>query len=220
MPIRGEYKEVATSDLSPNPWNPNAQSDFMFEKQQASVREMSFLDPILVRQVEGKLQIIDGEHRWKAASKLGEKKVSVIDLGEVSDHEAKQLTILLNELRGKPERNALAQLITELTTGDGGDLAKLVLPYTQAEFEAFAEMAEFDWSSLDASDPGRDGAETGAEGEGEGKVTLTFELPQSAAQSVQAVLQSTGQKDPADQLLALALAWEANPAEPQPDPES
>lgn len=185
--IRGKYREVSTTELAPNPWNPNKQSDFMFERQQESLRQMSFLDPILVRSSGGRLEIIDGEHRWRAAQEVGQDVVSVIDLGEVPDHEAKQLTILLNELRGKPERTALAALINELLEGEGADLARAVLPYTEAEMTAFAEMTSFDWSTLDDGAP--PGDQDGAEGAEGGKVTFTVSLPQEGAQTLRTALE-------------------------------
>lgn len=65
---------VALNTIEPNPWNPNVQSEFIFEKTVASILEHGFVDPIKVRSIgEHHYEIIDGEHRWKVAKHILER---------------------------------------------------------------------------------------------------------------------------------------------------
>lgn len=48
--LAGVEKVVPINAIRPNPWNPNVMSEFMFEKERASIREFGFIDPILVRE--------------------------------------------------------------------------------------------------------------------------------------------------------------------------
>jgi len=57
----------------------------MYAKAIASIREFGFVDPITVRTVDGRYQIIDGEHRWRAAKDEGITTVPIVDLGEQFD---------------------------------------------------------------------------------------------------------------------------------------
>jgi len=117
--LSGEYKVVPIDNLRPNDWNPNAQSSFIFKKEKKSIQQFGFVDPVTVRKVGKKSwEIIDGEHRWKAASELGFDNIPIIDLGEMSDNDAKALTLLLNELRGEADPLALAGIVVELIDAD------------------------------------------------------------------------------------------------------
>ena len=208
MGIRGEYMVVSVGELQPNDYNPNQQSEFMFERQQKSIQQMNFLDPCLVRTGNeegdfGHYQILDGEHRWRAAQKVGESEVSVINLGTVPDIEAKKLTILLNDLRGENERTRMAALINELVehAADDVDQLKETLPFTEAEFNAFAEMTIFDWSTLDDANPDT------TPSEGPTLIDLSFKVPAAVAEDLRRAMKAAAPKDDAQALQRLALAF-------------
>jgi len=62
---------VPIDSIEPNEWNPNQQTDFMYGKTIISILEKGFVDSVKVREVgEGKYELVDGEHRWKAAGEL------------------------------------------------------------------------------------------------------------------------------------------------------
>lgn len=148
--VVGEEKVVPAETLRPNPWNPNVMSDFMFERERASIREFGFLDSILVRTLEdGSREIIDGEHRWKAAVLEGCVDVKVNDLGPLSDAKAKQLTIILNETRGDPDKLKLAALVKSIVEAD--EAAINVLPFEEDEIKRMIEIGDYDWSKLEGA---------------------------------------------------------------------
>lgn len=65
-----EYVEI--DSLHPNPWNSNQVGPEMEARLAASLGELDFYKPILVRQLsDGRLQILGGEHRWRSAKGLG-----------------------------------------------------------------------------------------------------------------------------------------------------
>lgn len=140
--------------IDPNPWNPNKMDDEMLRKEIASIEEFGFVDPMTVRRVGHRYQIIDGEHRWIAAGRINYGALPCIVL-DVTDEVAEQLTIVLNDLRGKPNEEKLAALVRDLSTRRSMlDLEK-VLPYKR---ERLAEMiaerkADFDWDALKRPKP-------------------------------------------------------------------
>lgn len=144
-----EIIPVETELLFPNPWNPNVMSEEDLAKEEVSIRTFGFVDPMTVRRVESGYQIIDGEHRWKVAKRIGLTHVPCVVL-DVDDEAAEQLTIVLNDLRGKPNEEKLAALVKDLAARRSMlDLEK-VLPYKR---ERLAEMiagrkADFDWEAL------------------------------------------------------------------------
>lgn len=124
----------------------------MFEKEQASIAEFGFLDPITVRSgresgpLFKKKQIIDGEHRWKGGKALGMTEVPIVDLGRLSDARAKTLTELLNKLRGENDPMRWAAMVQEINLQEP-ELVQF-LPYQEVELQALLRSSEVDWEQL------------------------------------------------------------------------
>jgi len=136
--------EVEIKLVEPNPWNPNLQTDFIFRKEIESIKKFGLLGSILVREVAGIYQILDGEHRWKACKELGYTKIQVETLGEIPDQEAKTLTVLLNNLRGKDDIEKRAEILKQLSDGQLS-----LLPFTEEEINNEKALFEFDFSQYD-----------------------------------------------------------------------
>lgn len=116
--------------VKPNPWNPNRQSEHDFELLCRSIEEDGMTGPIVcVRLTEedfevdkvrdagylavGDIMIVDGEHRWRAASKVGydEIPVSVTPMG-VS--QAMIATLRHNRARGSEDIDLVADVFRDL----------------------------------------------------------------------------------------------------------
>lgn len=189
---------VALADLVPNPWNPNEMDPDDYEKARASIRRFGFIDPITVRRQGVAYQIIDGEHRWKAAKDEGLDEVlaTVID---VDDADAEQLTFILNELRGKPNPQKLAALVRDLASKRSmGDL-EAVLPLRRQQLAAMvAERREsIDWDSLQQKPEAAEKKERWVE--------RVFRLPKSAADVVDEALLKVKEDGVGDDWKALEL---------------
>lgn len=138
--IKGTYKIVGVNELKPNPWNPNAMTKEVMDAEKKSIQTFGFVDPITVRELKGHYEIIDGEHRFKAARELKVERVPVINLGTITDAKAKQLTIVLNETRGKAKPKELAELIAELNKGGVSfDDLSGITPFTATDLKVMVE---------------------------------------------------------------------------------
>lgn len=149
-PLVGEDKVVSLTEVKPNPWNYNEQSDFMFEKLKLSIKKFGFIDSITVRSSNengplGHYEIIGGEHRHKAANELHINKVPIKDVGMMTDADLQQLMIVLNETKGRPNNDQLATIIADL---DKAGIALDVLPYDKTELESLINMGEFNWDEM------------------------------------------------------------------------
>jgi hypothetical protein len=133
---------VPVEKIRENPWNPNEQSPFMYQKQVNSMREFGQVGEILVRELEdGSYQIIDGEHRWRAARDLGFKELAVNNLGKVSDDTAKLLTEVLNELHGDRNPLKMSKVLNDLRLEPDWERIQVVLPFTHTEVETMLALA-------------------------------------------------------------------------------
>lgn len=149
MELKIEYGNIDA--FVPNPWNPNVQSDFIRERTQRSIDKFGFVDPLTVRetQEDNVFEILDGQHRWEEAKKLGIETLPYVNLGKVSDTIAKQLTIVLNETRGEFDTIKLSELLADLQSDIDYDELLNNLPYTKEELDSLLELPDFDWDSFD-----------------------------------------------------------------------
>jgi hypothetical protein len=144
---RLEVISVPIGFLKPNPWNPNVQDSFIFEKEKESIRRFGFVVPITVREMGDSWEIIDGEHRWKAAKELGYLSIPVIVI-DVTEEEAKQLTIVLNETRGEANPEKLKALLADLTGSVPMAELMTVLPFSPEKMDSI--LGNFDWDGAEA----------------------------------------------------------------------
>lgn len=107
-----EVKIIETDSLKPNQYNPNEMSEKQFQYLIDDFKENGFVgQPIIVNE---KLEIIDGEHRWRAAKFLGFEKVPIVQFFPKDEEHQKMLTIGWNTKRGELNPTKLAQLIVDL----------------------------------------------------------------------------------------------------------
>lgn len=67
-----ELRMIAVENITRNPWQPRKDFDAESLGELAnSIREHGLLQPILVREFGGSMQLIAGERRWRAAQKAG-----------------------------------------------------------------------------------------------------------------------------------------------------
>jgi len=141
--------------IEPNPWNPNAMDEAMFEKELASIRKFGFVDPLTVREMHHPMglddwyEIIDGEHRWRAAKELGLTELPCWNLGVIDDDDARELTIVLNETRGQSDRERLRTLLDDLISRRGEGPIREIMPFDRARFDEIIGKMHVDWTALE-----------------------------------------------------------------------
>lgn len=194
--------------LEPNPWNPNVVEADMFAKVVASLHAFGFVDPITVRAIDERLQIIDGEHRWRAGQNhsdrcepgldrhVGLTLVPVFYLGALTDSIAQQLTIVLNETRGQADPDKLGQLLTSLMAKETKESLLSTLPFTREAFDRLTGLPALTWENLDVPRPQLSGERPSA------WVERTYRMPKEAALVI-------------DEALARARARTDNPELPE-----
>jgi ParB family chromosome partitioning protein len=110
-------QRVELSEIVPSPLQPRKsfRSD-QLEELTESIREHGIIQPLIVRKVDGKCEIIAGERRWRAASRLGLKEAPVI-VRQASDRDVLELALIENlqreDLNPIEEANAYRRLADE-----------------------------------------------------------------------------------------------------------
>ncbi len=125
----------------------------MFRKLVESMRQFGYVQPIIVRELApDRYEIINGEHRWRAARELNMPEIAVMNLGVIADSRAKQLVVILNELGGTPDQVRLSDLLRDINIEvSTADLLK-VLPFTEKELSLYTETIDFSFANLSTKD--------------------------------------------------------------------
>ena len=145
-----DIKKVPITDVFPNKWNPNKESDFIFKKLVESVKKIGFVVPVLVREIPTEntpaFEIIDGEHKWTAARELGYTEILIANMGVVDELKAKALTISMNNIKGDDDPLKLAEILKQIKAGQQGLFG--FLPYEEKEMEETMKLLDFDFSQF------------------------------------------------------------------------
>jgi len=111
-----DQKVVAMDDLAANDYNPNRMPDVEMGLLKDCISRYGFIFPIVVNwdRKLGKYRIIDGYHRYEALKRLGAERVSVVEM-DLPYHDAVQLTVLMNRIKGMHQVELMSDLIVKLT---------------------------------------------------------------------------------------------------------
>lgn len=91
-----EIMEISVEDIIPNRFQPRLTFDTEALNELAnSIREHGIIQPLVVRRLQDKYEIIAGERRYKAASLIGMKKVPCIVMN-LNDNESAEVAVIEN----------------------------------------------------------------------------------------------------------------------------
>jgi ParB family transcriptional regulator, chromosome partitioning protein len=89
-------RDVALDMVVPSPLQPRTQFiDSPLDDLMESIRQHGIIQPLIVRLVNGKLELIAGERRWRASKKLGLATVPVIER-EATDRDVLEMALIEN----------------------------------------------------------------------------------------------------------------------------
>lgn len=114
-----EVKIVPMSMLQPNAYNPNrfsgGKSGQMMALLKQSLRTYGLLFPLITSWDEDKqkYRIIDGYHRYEALKQLEVEEVAILDM-RLAYHDAVQLTVLMNRIKGFHQVELMSDLVMKL----------------------------------------------------------------------------------------------------------
>jgi ParB family transcriptional regulator, chromosome partitioning protein len=89
-------QEIDIDLIEPSPYQPRTRfREEALDELARSIQASGIIQPIVVRRIANRFQLIAGERRWRAAQRAGLKKVSAI-VREVSDELALEMTLVEN----------------------------------------------------------------------------------------------------------------------------
>jgi ParB family chromosome partitioning protein len=92
----GSLRELPTSSVKPNPFQPRTRMDEgPLDELVASMQSSGLLQPVVVRPRDGGYELIAGERRWRAATRLGWSKIPAV-VKDVDDQTLLTLALVEN----------------------------------------------------------------------------------------------------------------------------
>ena len=89
-------REVAIAKVRPSPLQPRLHFvEGELDELMESIRHHGIIQPLIVRPVDGELELIAGERRWRASKKIGLKTVPIIER-EATDREVLEMALIEN----------------------------------------------------------------------------------------------------------------------------
>lgn len=172
-------QSVGVAEMDPHPEQPrrhfdeNALSDLA-----ASIAAKGVLQPIVVRPMAGRYQIVAGERRWRAAQRAGLTQVPVI-VRQFNDGETLEVALLENiqrqDLNAIEEAEGYRRLI-----GDYGHSAEALGRLVHKSRSHVANLLRL----LDLPEPVRDAVATGEISMGHARAIATADDPESLSRDV------------------------------------
>lgn len=110
-----EVEIVPMDMLIANEYNPNRMPDVEMNLLKDCILKYGFLFPILTwwdKRAE-KYRIIDGYHRYEVLKRIGAEDVAILNL-DLSYHDAVQLTVLMNRIKGLHQVELMSDLVVKL----------------------------------------------------------------------------------------------------------
>jgi len=198
MNIWHEKLDVAL--IEPHPDNANEQVEHVFNTLTANIRSRGMLSTPLVRVVaytgKGKnrkpsrYQCVDGHHRIEAYKAAGHTDPLLCIVTDMTDKEAAEHLMSMNNLSGEPNPKKLGALIDKMLNELGSTAVEIAqhTAYSPSEIDAFLAEAADAADAFTGLDVG--GGPSPAEGEGEEDVEQwTFYVEENQGQVIHRALE-------------------------------
>lgn len=142
-----EYKNVPIEKIRKNTWNSNQVSPSNEQKIRNSIKRNGIFKPIIVRTIPGEsgYEIVGGEHRWEQAFELGYQEVPIVNLGDISLSQAKEIGVIDNARYGVDDTLSLAEILKDIDADNLQDF----LPYGETDLDAIFSASDIELDDLE-----------------------------------------------------------------------
>lgn len=130
--------------------NPNRMEEDKYVLLVAGIRRFGFLQPILVRSVDGYgWEIVDGHHRLRACLEIGLPDMPCVDCTGKTDEEIKALMVSMNRNRGELDLGIVAGGLLDLSNTGWSTEELTVTGFTLSEVEDLLASTKIDADVMD-----------------------------------------------------------------------
>ena len=147
---RTQLANIDIKDLHKAEWNYKTDgTEEQIEKLINSINQDKSVGVLAVRETEDGFEVIDGNHRFEAVSRMGWEEVPCENFGSITKATAITIARRRNHKWFDDDVLAYAEIFNEsvLAEYDIGELEKF-MPDTKEEMESLSKMLDFDWDEF------------------------------------------------------------------------
>lgn len=113
--VANNTKVVKLTELYANEYNPNRMPDTEMGLLKESILKFGFIFPLVATwdDEKQKYRIIDGYHRYEVLKRIGATEATIVDMN-IPYHDAVQLTVLMNRIKGLHQVELMSDLVLKL----------------------------------------------------------------------------------------------------------
>lgn len=182
-----QHKTVEVDLLRPNPWNSNIVSPENEVKLDAAISRLGMFKPIICREMGKGFEILGGQHRWESCKRLGYTEVPIVNLGKLSDNQAKEIGLADNGRWGEDDASLLSDLLNSMDI-DPSELIEF-LPLDIGQIDSMFKATEVDLDSLNIDDDGETLDLTKSDTVGATHQIMRFKVPIEDAERISATIE-------------------------------
>ena len=147
---RTQLANIDIKDLHKAEWNYKTDgTEEQIEKLINSINQDKSVGVLAVRETEDGFEVIDGNHRFEAVTRMGWEEVPCENFGSITKATAITIARRRNHKWFEDDILAYAEIFNEsvLAEYDIGELEKF-MPDTKEEMESLSKMLDFDWDEF------------------------------------------------------------------------
>jgi len=156
MKINTNNLKVNIDLLQPNKYNPkldvddNEHNSIEFAKIKESLRIAGQIQPVIVRELSnGKYEIINGFHRYKAMKEMESQAIEIKNLGKIDFDTAVAIALQTEDIKIPIDNIELAMLLDKIVDDKKTlEYWEGLLPYDKEFIESEIGLVNFDFESL------------------------------------------------------------------------
>jgi len=144
-----KMRKVPLEKIKPSPFNPRVDlkpGDKAYEDLKRSIQEFDCVEPLVWNEKSG--NVVGGHQRLKILQERGDKETDVVVVS-LEEREEKLLNLALNKIQGDWDFTRLADVLTDLDTGEG---SLELSGFDASELEAIATWTPESLPNLDNVD--------------------------------------------------------------------
>jgi len=151
MGMKNQLAEINIQDLIKAEWNYKSDgTDEQIEKLCNSIKKDASVGVIAVRELNGKFEVIDGNHRLEAVKRLEWEKVPCENFGQISKAQAITIARRRNSQWFSDDAVKYAEIFKNVVLEEYSiDELTQFMPETKQELENISKLTDFDWSNYD-----------------------------------------------------------------------
>ena len=137
--IQNRVSTIPVDRLTAHPCNPGRMSKRSFARLVRNIERTGLYEPVVVRRLGDRFQIINGHNRWLALRQLGYETIEAL-VWDLNDTEAEILLCTLNRLKGSDVLDRKLALLKRLNRKmEAREMAK-ILPFTSSQIERLGNL--------------------------------------------------------------------------------